>query len=136
MPRAGTRSGVTCRQAELNIETVLQLKAEGVQAIYGDATKAEILRGAKIEQAAGLIISTATVISTARELKPEIRVLTRSTYLAETDTLRKAGADAIFSSEGEVAPSMADFLMKQLGATDEQIDRERDRVREDLFQRS
>lgn len=126
---------------ELNIETVFQLNAEGVQAIYGDATKAEILRGAKIEQAAGLIISTATpeatsIISTARELNPRIRVLTRSTYLVETDALRKAGADAIFSSEGEVALSMADFLMEQLGATDEQIDRERDRVRKDLFQRS
>jgi CPA2 family monovalent cation:H+ antiporter-2 len=123
---------------ELNIDTVLQLNAEGVQSIYGDATKADILRGAKIEQAAGLIISTATpeaanVISAARELNPRIRVLTRSTYLAESENLRKAGANAIFSSEGEVALSMADFLMEQLGATDEQIDRERDRVRKDLF---
>ena len=123
---------------ELNIETVFQLNAEGVQAIYGDATKAEILHGAKIEQAAGLIISTATpqaatIISAARELNPRIRVLTRSTYLGETAALRKSGADAIFSSEGEVALSMADFLMEQLGATDEQIDRERDRVRKDLF---
>lgn len=126
---------------ELNIETVLELNAENVQAIYGDATRAEILRGAKIEQAAGLIISTATpaaarIISTARELNPRIRVLTRSTYLAESDALRKSGADAIFSSEGEVALSMADFLMEQLGATGEQIDRERDRVRKDLFQGS
>ncbi|MHC1767426.1 MAG: cation:proton antiporter [Verrucomicrobiia bacterium] len=123
---------------ELNIETVLQLNAEGVQAIYGDATRPEVLRGAKIEQAAGLIISTATpqaatIISAARELNPRIRVLTRSTYLGETDALRKSGADAIFSSEGEVALSMADFLMEQLGATDEQIDRERDRVRKNLF---
>ena len=91
-----------------------------------------------MEQAAGLIISTATpqaatIISAARELNPSIRVLTRSTYLGETDAFRKSGADAIFSSEGEVALSMADFLMEQLGATDEQIDRERDRVRKDLF---
>ena len=123
---------------ELNIDTVLELNAEGVQAIYGDATKAEILRGAKIERAAGLVISTATpeaagIIAAARELNPRIRVLTRSTYLAESAALRKAGANAIFSSEGEVALSMADFVMEQLGATDEQIDRERDRVRKDLF---
>ena len=126
---------------ELNIETVLELNAEGVKAIYGDATKREILHGAKIEQAAGLIISTAApnaaaLISTARELNPRIRVLTRSTYLAESEALRKAGADAIFSSEGEVALSMADFLMAQLGATEEQRDRERDRVRKDLFGRA
>jgi len=125
---------------DLNIETVLQLNAEGMQAIYGDATKLEILRGAKIEHAAGLVISTATpeaatIISTARQANPRIRVLTRSTYLAESDALRKVGANAIFSNEGEVALSMADFLMQQLGATDEQIARERERVRKDLFGR-
>ena len=126
---------------DLNIDTVLQLNEEALQAIYGDATKAEILRTAKIDQAAGLIISTstpeaATLIAAARELNPRVRILTRSTYLAESEALRKAGADAIFSSEGEVALSMADFLMEQLGATDEQIDRERDRVRKDLFERN
>ncbi|MFO1499340.1 MAG: cation:proton antiporter [Verrucomicrobiota bacterium] len=126
---------------ELNIDTILQLNAEGLQAIYGDASKTEILCSAKVEAAAALIISTstrdaATIISAARELNPRIRVLTRSTYLVEADGLRKAGANAIFSSEGEVALSMADFLMEELGATDEQIDRERDRVRKDLFQSS
>ena len=123
---------------ELNIDTVLQLNIGGLQAIYGDATKVELLRSARIEQAAGLIISMSTpdaaaIISAARDLNPRIRVLTRSTYVGESDALRKVGADAIFSSEGEVALSMADFLMEQLGATDEQIDRERDRVRKDLF---
>jgi monovalent cation:H+ antiporter-2, CPA2 family len=54
----------------------------------------------------------------------------------ESEALRTAGADAIFSSEGEVALSMANFLMEELGATDEQIDRERDRVRKDLFRSS
>ena len=126
---------------ELNIDTVLQLNANGLQAIYGDATKSEILRSAKIEEAAGLVISTSTteaasIISAARDLNPSVRILTRSTYLAQSDVLRKAGADAIFSSEGEIALSMADFLMEQLGATDEQIDRERERVRKDLFERA
>jgi len=123
---------------EMNIDTVLRLNVEGIQSVYGDATNPEILRSAKVEQAAGLIISTstpeaATIIAAAREINPKIRILTRSTYLAQTEALRKAGADAIFSSEGEIALSMADSLMESLGATDEQIDRERDRVRKDLF---
>ena len=124
---------------EMNIDTVLRLNVEGIQAVFGDATNQEILRAAKVEQAAGLIIATstpeaATIISAARELNPKLRILTRSTYLAQTEALRKVGADAIFSSEGEIALSMADFLMESLGATDEQIDRERDRVRKDLFE--
>ena len=72
-------------------------------------------------------------MKTARELNPSIRMLTRATYLKESQKLREAGATAVFSSEGEVALAMTAFLMRQLGATDEQIDRERERVRADLF---
>lgn len=123
---------------DMNIDTVKKLTAEGRHAIYGDAVKVEILRHAELESAAGLIISSSTaeaagIIKAARELNPNLRILTRANYLAESEALRKAGANAIFSNEGEVALSMADFLMEQLGATDEQIDRERDRVRKDLF---
>ena len=69
----------------------------------------------------------------ATDLNPKIRIVTRSTYLKENDALLHAGADAVFSSEGEIALSMTAFLMSELGATDEQVDRERDRVREELF---
>jgi monovalent cation:H+ antiporter-2, CPA2 family len=39
----------------------------------------------------------------------------------------------VFSSEGEIALSMTEFVIRQIGATDEQNDRERDRVRTELF---
>jgi len=47
--------------------------------------------------------------------------------------LRAAGADAVFAGEGETALAMSAYLMRELGATDEQIDRERERVRKELF---
>ena len=73
------------------------------------------------------------MVQAARDLNPKIRIVTRSTYLKENEALLKAGADAVFSSEGEIALSMTAFLMSELGASDEQVDRERDRVREELF---
>jgi monovalent cation:H+ antiporter-2, CPA2 family len=123
---------------EMNIDTVEKLRADGRQVVYGDASQREILLHAGIEHAEGLIISSSSVpasavVQASRELNPRVRILTRATYLAQSDSLRDAGANAVFSSEGEIALSMADFLMEQLGATDEQIDRERDRVRKDLF---
>lgn len=131
-------NGIQPLVIEMNIDTVQKLKAEGIQAIYGDAMHREILQSAKLESAAGLVISSATaeagaIIKAARELNPKVRILTRAVYLTESEPLRKVGADAIFSSEGEVALSMADYIMQQLGATDEQIERERDRVHKDLF---
>jgi CPA2 family monovalent cation:H+ antiporter-2 len=123
---------------EMNIDTVQKLRTDGRQVVYGDASQREILLHAGIEHAEGLIISSSSVpasavVQASRELNPRVRILTRATYLAQSAALREAGADAVFSSEGEIALSMADFLMERLGATDEQIDRERDRVRKDLF---
>ena len=73
------------------------------------------------------------MIRVARELNPEIRVLARAGYLRELPALQKAGADAVFSGEGEVALALTEDLLHRLGATPEQIDRERDRAHTELF---
>jgi CPA2 family monovalent cation:H+ antiporter-2 len=69
----------------------------------------------------------------ARELNPDIRVLARSAYVRELDALRRAGAEAVFAGEGEVAMALTEFLLRRLGATPDQIDRERERVRRELL---
>ena len=43
------------------------------------------------------------------------------------------GAQRVFTGEGEVALAMTVAVLKELGATPEQIDRERARAREELF---
>ncbi len=49
------------------------------------------------------------------------------------DDLLEAGADAVFSGEGEVALSMTEGILETFGATAEQIERESDRIRRELF---
>lgn len=132
-------NGIQVVVVETNLQTVQQLLSEGEAAVYGDASEREILHHAGIEKADGLIIAASGVpadamVKAARELNPNIRILTRTTYLREASKLREAGANAVFSSEGEVALAMTEFVMRQIGATDEQIDRERDRVRTELFE--
>ena len=131
-------NGIQVIVSEMNLETVQELRAQGESAVYGDASLREVLHHAGIEHADGLIIAASsapadTIVKAARELNPNIRVLTRVTYLKESQKLREAGANAVFSSEGEVALAMTAFLMRQLGATDEQIDHERERVRAEFF---
>jgi CPA2 family monovalent cation:H+ antiporter-2 len=124
---------------ELNLETVRQVRAGGIAAVYGDASREESLKAAGIDRAVVLVLSAANlqgsqeVIRLARELNPAIRVFARANFLRETVNLKKAGADVTFPDEGEVALSMIDVLLRQLGATGEQVDRERDRIRNELF---
>ncbi len=97
---------------ELNLETVQRLREEEVPVVYGDAGHRDTLKAAGVERAAALLISSSglrnaeEIIRLARELNPRIRVLVRCAYLREMPPLRKAGANGVFSGEGEVALAM------------------------------
>ncbi len=75
------------------------------------------------------------MIRAARALNPRIRVLARASYLRGIEELRAAGADAVYSGEGEVALAFVEDIMGVLGATPDQIARERDRAHRELFGR-
>jgi monovalent cation:H+ antiporter-2, CPA2 family len=69
----------------------------------------------------------------ARSLNPRVHTFVRSSYLRDVAQLKQVGAQQVFTGEGEVAMAMTEAVLRGLGATPEQIDRERARAREDLF---
>jgi CPA2 family monovalent cation:H+ antiporter-2 len=123
---------------ELNIETIQRLKAAGTAAVYGDASRIETLTQAGVEHAVALILSASSIeggqeiVRQTRALNPGIRVLARTAYVRQLAELRSAGADVVFAGEGEVAMAMTETILRTLGATPDQIDRERERVRTSL----
>jgi CPA2 family monovalent cation:H+ antiporter-2 len=123
---------------ELNIDAVRILRDDGVDAVYGDATRPETLEAAEVDRARILILGSAgmanspDVIRAARALNPKIRVLARANYLRDLASLRSAGADQVYSGEGEVALAFIEDILDDLGATAEQIDRERARAHDEL----
>ena len=133
------QQGIAPTVIELNIKTVRSLNQEGIRAIYGDATQPDILREAGVPTAIGLVLTppappeTAELIGLARRMNPEIRVLVRCAFLSQVTAMRSAGADLIFSGEAEVAMAMTEYMLKQRGATPEQMDTERRRIRRELY---
>ncbi|MBY0395976.1 MAG: cation:proton antiporter, partial [Thermoleophilia bacterium] len=131
-------NGITPSVIEMNLETVRRLRAEGIAAVYGDAAHGETLKEAGLPTAASLFLTASgltaagEVVRLARELNPGVRVVARANYLRERPELLKCGADAVFAGEGETALAMGESLLRDLGATPDQIDRERERVREEL----
>lgn len=133
--------GVRATIIELNHDTVRALHDQGHDAIYGDAAQAEILDQAGITRSQGLIFAASgtppeAVIRAAKQLNPDLLVVARASYLAEIDSLKRAGAQVIVTAEAEIALAMAERVLTTLGATPEQLDRERDRVRASLGQAS
>jgi CPA2 family monovalent cation:H+ antiporter-2 len=125
---------------ELNHETVKQLGQEGVRAVYGDASQREILESAGVRDARNLVFTASgspdAVIRIARELNPELLILVRATYIGDVQALKRAGANSVISAEREIALAMTERVLEGLGATRDQLDRERERVRTELAPRS
>ena len=131
-------NGIAPTVVELNMDTVRQLRQSGISAVYGDARHPNSLITAGLRHAGNLIISgdasARDITQIAREINPRVHIFVRSVYLRDVPALRSAGAEQVFSGEGEVALAMTEAVLRRLGATADQIDRERDRVRAELFQ--
>jgi monovalent cation:H+ antiporter-2, CPA2 family len=130
------QQGIEPTIIEMNLETVRKLNSENVHAVYGDAGRLDILEQAGVGSAVALIVSyqtTAEIVAAAKQLNPGIRVLARANFLSETRELRRAGADTVFSGEAEIAMAMTAAVLIDMGATPEQLERERSRVRGDFY---
>jgi monovalent cation:H+ antiporter-2, CPA2 family len=132
------RNGIASTIIEMNLRTARRLRQEGIAVVYGDAARRETLASAGVPLAGTLFLSASAtgsdreILRLARELNPDIRILARSSYLRERPALRAAGADAVFTGEGEVALAMTEAVLRQLGATPEQIEREREALLDDI----
>ena len=131
-------NGVAPTVVELNMDTVRALRQEGISAIYGDARHPDTLVSAGLRHANTLIVSGADtgspdVIARAREINKGALIFVRGGYLRDVPPLKGAGADEVFSGEGEVALAMTEAMLRRLGATPDQIDRERARVHQELI---
>jgi len=140
LSRMLSERGIEPTVIEMNLETYRRLQGQGQRVVYGDANQREVLEQAGVTHAASMILSSSgsasvtEAVRIAREINPGIHVVARADYLGETERLRKAGADEVFSGEGEVALAITDSVLRQLGATPDQLDEARERVRLRLLQ--
>ena len=80
-------------------------KMPGFLYLHGDASDDDILLAADLEDARGLFAVTGDdsrnlmIVITAKQLKPELRVVARCTEQRNIEKMKKAGADAIVSPD-------------------------------------
>jgi len=128
-------AGIRTVVIEMNIQTVETLTASGRVAIFGDATRPEILEHAGVHRAKYLVITLPQsenrndLIHAARELNPELTLIVRARYLAEGDALRAAGVNRMVFEEGETGIGMAREVMQQNGTDPAVMERMLDALR-------
>jgi CPA2 family monovalent cation:H+ antiporter-2 len=130
--------GIPVTVVELNFDAVREIEGQGLRAVHGDAAQRGILEAAGVGRAQSLIFTAPglpleSLIRDARELNAHIRILARASYVKDVPAMRAAGADWVVAEESEVGLAMTEHLLSVLGATPDQLDRARERAREQLF---
>lgn len=123
---------------ELNMDSVMAITASGRAAVFGDATRREVIEQAGAAKASHVIITTPhapeslALIEAVKELNPSARVLLRTKYLREEAAARQIGADAAVVDEVESAVALTELVLAETGAPSDQIRDEAARIRRDL----
>jgi K+:H+ antiporter len=123
---------------DLNIDTVRQLRSQGMRAIYGDASSKEILNAAGTPSAEYLLLTLPdasarnAIIATALALKPGLKIIVRARYIGERAALERAGVAAVGYEEAEVAVALAELLLQEIGVTEADLQARATAIRREL----
>jgi monovalent cation:H+ antiporter-2, CPA2 family len=130
------QAGIEPVVVDMNVDTVAELQLSGRRALYGDATRREILEQAGVEKASHVIITPPdpatrlAIIASARDLNPGVIILTRARFLAEHESLRAAGASVVCCDEAGAATALVETLLDQVGGENIDVSRELRRIRD------
>ena len=130
------KTGIHPVVIDMNVDTVAILHEEGAEAVFGDASKEDILKAAGVEQASYLIItppdlaSRVPIAGTARNLNENIIIYSRARYMTERAMLEKIGVSKVCYEEAEAAAGITEMLLQDEGASDARIIEEVSAIRE------
>jgi CPA2 family monovalent cation:H+ antiporter-2 len=123
---------------ETNVDVVLEVQQRGKQALFGNAARPDILRAARLDAAAYLIVTVPNadislrIIHAAREVAPLVRIITRAEYINQAEEFVQAGAAIIRYDEAESAAALAEALLQDIDVPAERIDAIVSKIRNEL----
>jgi monovalent cation:H+ antiporter-2, CPA2 family len=136
------RFGVQTCVVDLDLKTVHRLTAMGREAVFGDATRREVLEAAGLHAAQYLLVTTpdfatrARIITSARAVNPAISAISRARYLEERAGLEETGVSQVAYEEAEVAAELARLLLTELDVRAELLDNEVTKLRSEIAVRT
>jgi CPA2 family monovalent cation:H+ antiporter-2 len=102
---------------------VAELKAQGVEAIAGNAADPVLIPAANLGDARCLLVAIpdafegGQVVQQARAINPKLLIIARAHSEAEIEHLKKHGADLVVMGEHEIAKAMLDNIAGSVEAS-------------------
>ncbi|MBL8093478.1 MAG: cation:proton antiporter [Anaerolineales bacterium] len=124
---------------ETDAARVETLQRQGVPTLFGDAANSEILAHARLAQARALVItvpdeaSAALIVSSARQLAPDVPIIARSETQDGVRWLSELGAEDVIHPELEGGLAIVRHTLIRLGLPLREVQRYTDIVRRDHY---
>jgi CPA2 family monovalent cation:H+ antiporter-2 len=112
---------------DINPTTTRELRERGILAFYGDAGSEDLLVRAGIHSASVLVVTVSDLLASraairrARQLNPDITIITRAVSRDEVRVLHEAGADEIIQPEFEAGLECVGHMLRTLGMQDDSV---------------
>ncbi|MBP9708252.1 MAG: cation:proton antiporter [Oligoflexales bacterium] len=112
---------------EMNYDVVKKNLNLGIPIFFGDAARADVLRHAGLEHARLVVIATSGshsiphIIQAIRHIRPDIEIVVRLQYVAETHILKLDPKIHLVIAEIETASEMVAFVLKSYGVDNDTI---------------
>ena len=131
--------GIPFLVIELNDQLVREAREQEIPAVFGDATRKEVLlkTGAGRAKMAVVAISDASAtrhcVAVLRNLNPSMVILVRTRYVMEVESLMKLGANLVMPEEFETSIEIFSRVLEQYNVPDHLIQQQVSVVRSDSY---
>jgi CPA2 family monovalent cation:H+ antiporter-2 len=131
-------AGVQTVIVDLNIDTVTRLASEGRAAVFGDATRSELLEQAGIKRASYLLLTAPhtsnyhMLVPEVRRLNPQVRIVVRTRYLREAEAFHQVDIGTTVVDEVESAAALTELVLREMDTDSTRIPLEIDRLRKSM----
>ncbi len=112
---------------EMNPETIKRARAAGERIFFGDATQASIWETINVKSARMVVIAisdpdaTRRAVSVVRSINAKVRIVARTRYLNEIETLARLGADEVIPEEFETSVEIFTRVLRYYLIPEEEI---------------
>ncbi len=133
------RFGLTLVVVELDHRRFEEAKKAGIPSVYGDASQEIVLEAAGLSRAAQIIVTVPdlvtirTIIQTAKGSNPNPDIIVRSSTHKHLYDMKEMGADEAVLPELEASLEMARQSLLRLHKSPAEIQRQTDRIRQEVY---
>ncbi len=122
------RRGMEFVVIDVNAATVRELRAKGIDTIYGDAARRAVLEHAGVLHARAIAVTVPDLVVAsaatriARQMNDSIQIVARASARDEIAMLRADGASEVVQPEFEAGQEMTRFVLRRLGVSARELE--------------